>query len=121
MSERFAQLPQPPYYAVIFPSQRTPGDQGYGAMAQRMTELASEQPGFLGIESARDTTGFGITVSYWSSLEAIAAWREHAEHQVAQETGKRQWYEHYEIRIAKVGRSFGLSGPGADPANSKPD
>ena len=60
MSGDIAKTPQPPYYAVIFSSLRTAGDNGYGSMAARMEELAKEQPGFLGIESARD--GLGITV-----------------------------------------------------------
>lgn len=107
MSE--ANTPEPPYYSVIFTSQRTAGDQGYRLMAERMEALASEQPGFLGIESARDASGLGITVSYWSSLQAIADWRNHAEHRVAQEAGRRTWYEHYTIRIARVERAYGGS------------
>jgi heme-degrading monooxygenase HmoA len=75
-------------------------------MADRMVELAAQQPGFLGAESARDSAGFGITVSYWSSLESISAWKANAEHQVAQDTGKRDWYAHYELRIAKVERAY---------------
>jgi heme-degrading monooxygenase HmoA len=78
-------------------------------MAERMVTLASAQPGFLGIESARDADGFGITVSYWSSPEAIKAWKEHADHVVAQETGINSWYEHYELRVARVERAY--SGP----------
>lgn len=101
----FAQLPAPPYYAVIFSSKRTAGDQGYGAMAERMVALAAAQPGFLGAESARGADGFGITVSYWTSEDAIAAWKADAEHRIAQEAGKASWYEHYEIRIAKVERA----------------
>lgn len=103
----FARLPEPPYYTVIFSSRRTPGDQGYEAMAERMVELAAQQPGFLGAESARDAQGFGITVSYWASEEAIAAWRWHAEHRVAQEQGRAQWYAHYELRVARVERAWG--------------
>jgi heme-degrading monooxygenase HmoA len=103
----FAELPDPPYYAVIFSSQRTPGDAGYAQMADRMVELAAEQQGYLGIESARDEAGFGITVSYWDSLEAIRNWRAHAEHRIAQEYGMKQWYLHYEIRIAHVTRAYG--------------
>lgn len=103
----FARLPEPPYYTVIFSSRRTPGDQGYEAMAERMVELAAQQPGFLGAESARDAQGFGITVSYWASEEAIAAWRRHAEHRVAQEQGRAQWYAHYEVRVARVERAWG--------------
>ena len=104
----FAATPAPPYYAVIFSAARTDGAHGYEAMADRMVELANEQPGYLGIESARSPGGFGITVSYWESLDAIAAWRRHAEHRIAQETGKRIWYSRYELRIAKVERAYGM-------------
>jgi heme-degrading monooxygenase HmoA len=104
MESAFARTPEPPYFAVIFTSQRTEGDHGYDAMADRMVELATKQPGFLGVESARDAGGFGITVSYWSSLEAIAAWRAHAEHRVAQETGRKRWYAHFKTRVARVER-----------------
>lgn len=103
---RFASLPQPPYYAVIFSSQRTDGDGGYNDMADHMVELASQQPGFLGIESTRETSGFGITVSYWASEDAIAKWKADIEHADAQQLGKTKWYEHYELRIAKVERAY---------------
>ena len=100
-----ARTPQPPYYAVIFTSIRTGVDNGYEVMAQRMVELASEQPGFLGVESAREEVG--ITVSYWASVEAIAAWKRHTEHQIAQERGKQDWYSAYKTRICKVEREYG--------------
>ena len=103
----FAKTPKPPYYSVIFTTQRTEGDNGYGEIADRMVELAAEQPGFLGVESVRGNDGFGITVSYWESLDAIAAWRAHAEHKFARETGRALWYEHYELRIARVERAYG--------------
>lgn len=98
--------PAAPYYAVIFSSTRTAGGNGYGKMSARMEELAAAQEGFLGIESARDTDGFGITVSYWTSLEAIKTWKEHAEHKVAQELGKTEWYEDFTVRISKVERDY---------------
>lgn len=105
-----AKTPEPPYYAVIFSSQRTDGDRGYNRMAERMFEIASRQPGFLGFESARDADGFGITVSYWESEQAIVAWKAHAEHQPAQAVGKRVWYADYQLRIAKVERAYGKAG-----------
>src|SRR5436305_1277884 len=96
-----ARTPEPPYYAVIFTSQRTPDDpDGYGAMAERMVELAARQPGFLGIESARGADGIGITVSYWESQEAVRAWKEHAAHLVAQKLGRSKWYAAFRLRIA---------------------
>jgi heme-degrading monooxygenase HmoA len=102
---RPAFTPEPPYYAVIFTSLRTEGDQGYEAMADRMVELASQQPGFLGIESARGADGLGITVSYWESEEAIAGWRRHAEHGEAQRAGRDLWYSEFVTRVAKVERT----------------
>jgi heme-degrading monooxygenase HmoA len=102
-----AATPKPPYYAVIFTSLRTPGDNGYGAAAERMVEIARTMPGFLGVESAREgqeTGGLGITVCYWDSLAAIAIWKAHAEHQEAQRRGKAEWYASYRTRIAKVER-----------------
>ena len=104
-----ASTPEPPYYAVIFTSCRTDGDRGYAHMAERMVELASKQPGFLGVESVRGGDGFGITVSYWASEDAVAAWRAHFEHQPAQKAGKSTWYDEFQVRVAKVERAYGFS------------
>ena len=97
---------EPPYWAVIFTSRRSEGDRGYAAMSERMEHLAAQQPGFLGVESARDADGTGITVSYWASEEAVRAWKANAEHAVAQETGRREWYTEYVVRVAKVERAY---------------
>lgn len=105
-----AHTPAPPYYAVIFTSLRTEGDDGYSRMADRMAELAAQQPGFLGVESARDASGLGITVSYWKDEEAIQAWKAHLEHTVAQRLGKEKWYATYSLRVAKVERASANTG-----------
>ena len=102
-----ARTPDPPYWAVIFSSRRTEGDRGYAAMAERMEQLAAEQPGYLGIESTRGEDGLGITVSYWASEEALRAWKANVEHRIAQERGRREWYAEYTVRIAKVERVYG--------------
>ena len=104
-----AQTPQPPYTAVIFTSRRTAGDNGYAAMARRMEVLAAGQLGYLGVESARD--GLGITVSYWVDDAAAAAWKQEAEHLIAQERGRTAWYVDYQVRVATVTRSYGPDGP----------
>lgn len=102
-----ARTPAPPYYAVIFTSQRTGDDLGYGLVAERMLELAAQQPGFLGVESVRGADGFGITVSYWSDETAITRWKANTEHLGAQECGKQSWYADYCVRVAKVERDYG--------------
>src|SRR5262249_9602833 len=93
----------PLHYAVIFTSlRRTASEDGYAETAARMEELARAQPGFLGIESARGEDGLGITVSYWESLDAIAAWGRHAEHLLAQQSGREKWYQIYSLRVCSV-------------------
>lgn len=103
-----ATTPESPYYVVIFTSVRTEVDAGYAKAAQRMLELAAQQPGFLGVESAR-SDGLGITLSYWQSEEAIRAWREHAEHRVVREQGRADWYAAFATRVAKVERAYTFS------------
>ncbi|MCJ7465522.1 MAG: antibiotic biosynthesis monooxygenase [Maribacter sp.] len=92
------------YYAVIFTSIRSNGEKGYSHMADQMEELAKVQPGYLGMESARQE--LGITVSYWESLEAIANWKSNADHLVAQKRGITDWYKWYKLRICKVEREY---------------
>ncbi len=99
-----AKTPPTPYYAVIFTSLRTNGDQGYSAMAEEMDKLSQQQEGYLGIESARNE--LGITVSYWRSLEDIKNWKANVQHLFAQKQGREKWYEHYKVRICKVERDY---------------
>jgi heme-degrading monooxygenase HmoA len=101
-----ANTPQAPYYAVIFTSLRTEVDDGYGNMAIEMEELAKQQEGFLGVESARQD--IGITVSYWQSLEAIKNWKANVRHLIAQKQGREKWYANYKVRICKVERDYGF-------------
>lgn len=102
MSE-FADTPEPPYYAVIFSALRD-GERDYAATNALMMDLARRQPGFLGVESAGGDGRLGITVSYWASLEAIAAWKAQADHRLAQERGRTEWYRTYRLRVARVER-----------------
>lgn len=105
-----ASTPEPPYYAVVFTSVPTDVDvAGYEQMAARMLELAAQQPGFLGVETARGEDGVGITVSYWQDLPSIKHWRENAEHRIAQDTGKQKWYASYQLRICKVEAQYGMN------------
>ncbi|MFT7687414.1 MAG: heme-degrading monooxygenase HmoA [Candidatus Azotimanducaceae bacterium] len=101
-----ATTPTPPYYAVIFTSIATDDSDGYDDMAQKMVSMAAEQPGFLGVEAARQN--LGVTVSYWTDLDAIKKWKSNEDHMQAQQTGRDQWYKSYKTRIAKVERDYGV-------------
>ena len=96
-----------PYYAVIFTSTRTEGDNGYNEMAILMESLAKKQNGFISIDSARNKVG--ITVSYWESLEAIKHWKQQTDHIIAQKKGIKDWYSWYNVRICKVEREYDFS------------
>jgi heme-degrading monooxygenase HmoA len=98
--------PKPPYYAVIFTSERTEVDNGYSDMSDKMVELAENQQGFLGLESAKEK--IGITVSYWKDLESIRKWKMNTEHLIAQEKGRAEWYKNYKTRICLVERDYGF-------------
>lgn len=100
----FAETPKPPYYAVIFTSERTKEVDGYSNTSERMINLANQQDGFLGIESAREN--LGITVSYWKDLESIKKWKLNSEHLIAQKNGKAIWYKNYKTRICLIERDY---------------
>lgn len=99
-----SRTPSPPYYAVIFTSEQADGDNGYSDMSDKMVELAKEQEGYLGMESAKED--LGITVSYWRDLESIRNWKMNTEHLAAQDKGRAQWYKNYKTRICKVERDY---------------
>jgi heme-degrading monooxygenase HmoA len=101
-----ANTPAPPYYAVIFTSEMNEVRDGYEDTGERMLELAKEQEGYLGIESARSE--IGITVSYWKDLDSIRKWKMNAEHRIAQEKGRKIWYKSYKTRICLVERDYSM-------------
>jgi heme-degrading monooxygenase HmoA len=112
-----AELPEPPYYTVVFTSLRTPVDDGYAETAKAMFELVADQPGFLGADSVRGPDGLGITVAYFQDEESIAGWRRNADHTAARALGRERWYESYAIHVGKVERAyrFDRSRPGGPP------
>jgi heme-degrading monooxygenase HmoA len=106
-SAAFANTPEPPYYAVIFTSQRNGADaEGYAEAAAAMETLAAQQPGYLGIESVRGADGVGMTISYWRSEADILSWKHHAEHAAIRNRGRRDWYTRYITRVARVERAY---------------
>jgi len=102
-----APLFEPPYWVVVFSSQRTEGDHGYGAMAEEMERLVAQQPGYLGMESVRAADGAGITSAYFRAEADARAWKQVARHLEAQRLGREQWYRGYRVRVAKIEREYG--------------
>ncbi|WP_298671293.1 antibiotic biosynthesis monooxygenase [uncultured Sphingomonas sp.] len=98
--------------AVIFVSQRTATDgEGYAAAAAAMDALAAQQPGYRGVESTRDADGFGITISYWATDADACAWRDHPDHAAIRARGRADWYQNYQVIVARVERGYGWVRP----------
>jgi uncharacterized protein len=95
----------PQTWVVSFANERMPDDDGYGEMGDRMDVLASQQPGYVGIDSVRGSDGVGITVSRWSSIAAMVAWRRLGAHAEAQRRGRSDWYRSYRSDVARVDRT----------------
>ena len=93
-----------PYYAVIFTSIRTEGDNGYAEMSDKLEAMVKGWPGFLGLDHARNEKG--ITICYWDSLESIASWKKDAIHLEAQKLGYEKWYQFYNVKICKVEKEY---------------
>lgn len=108
MEQATIKTPQPPYYTVVFSAQMSERTDGYEDMAMRMVELASGQPGFLGIETAQNPNGSSITVSYWVDEESIRNWKKNVEHQEAQRTGRAEFYQNYTVRVGRIDRDYGF-------------
>jgi heme-degrading monooxygenase HmoA len=104
----FAKTPKPPYFTVVFTSQRSKVEEGYTEMNDSVWNDAQKLHGFLGSESLRNEDGFGVTVLYFTDMETIHEWSKYQKHLRAKEMGKEKWYEGYRIRIAKVEREYGM-------------
>ncbi|MGW4567648.1 antibiotic biosynthesis monooxygenase family protein [Streptomyces sp. NPDC004561] len=102
-------LAEPPYYAVVFTSNRTDHDPGgYREAAAHLSRLVRDIPGFLGEDSAHTPGGLAISVAYFRDLAGIERWRQHPEHLAAKRRGREHWYERYAIHIARVEHSHGF-------------
>ena len=98
--------------AVIFVSFRNGADMnGYATAAAAMDALAVAQPGYRGVDSARETDGMGITVSDWADDAAAIAWRDHPEHAAIRERGRSLWYDSYSVAVTQVQRAYHWTRP----------
>ena len=107
-ADKFVTTPKPPYYAVIFSIQMSDKDTGAFRIAEkRMLEIASQNPGFVGVEGLADNEGFSLFIAYWKDLESMKAFKLDKEHMVAREKGRTVWFKKHVIRVAKIIKEYG--------------
>jgi heme-degrading monooxygenase HmoA len=97
-----------PHVACIFRSTRNHNATSeYDEWSDRMDQLVRTMPGYIGHVSFREeSTGRGITVSYFESMASLVHWRENPEHQEAQAIGRTDFYDEYEIEVAEIVRHY---------------
>ena len=91
-------------YIVSFISVLSPDSTGYEDAANQMMETVQNQLGFVAAYSARNADGVGITISYWTNLEAVTGWKKNKAHQAIQKKGKNQWYDWYQLQVSEIVR-----------------
>ena len=101
-------------YVVIFRSTRNLDDGHlYSEWSEKMENLVKTIDGYEHHFGFRDATSRdGVTVSYFSSLEAISEWKNLSEHKVAQQLGRDSFYEEYSIQVCEVLRDYGSKSSG---------
>jgi heme-degrading monooxygenase HmoA len=98
--------------AVIFEVEMKPGkDQAYFDLAGSLRPELEKIDGFISVERFQSTTNAGkyVSLSFWRDAEAIARWRRHTDHQLAQTQGKSSIFADFRIRVAEVLRDYTLA------------
>ena len=95
-------------YAVIFRAKAGLQDAAYSQTVARMRELAFETYGCLDFVSVAEGDQ-EIAISYWENQAAIQAWKEDAEHLMAQQEGRRRWYRSYTVQVVEIKREYGFN------------
>lgn len=95
------------YFSVIFSSQLSQfEDQKYHEFSNQMLELVNEADGFLGVESYREKSDRGVTISYWTCMNSIKKWKDNSQHLFAQQYGKEIAYSKFTIKVCEVMREY---------------
>lgn len=92
-------------YLVVFRAEVKHLDADYVAMAARLRDLALTEFGCLEFHALTEGDQ-EIALSYWPDLEAVARWRTHDEHLLAQQLGRERWYRSYRVEISRIERSY---------------
>src|SRR5215475_8912688 len=106
--------------AVIFevwPDRR----EDYLDIAAELRPLLQQIDGFISVERFESITEKGkmLSLSFFRDEAAVEAWRNVAEHRVAQAKGRAGIFKDYRLRIASVIRDYGMSDRAEAPADSK--
>ena len=87
---------------VVFRSRVRPETAArYNALADKMEQIARAMPGFISYKGFIAEDGEHISIHEWETPEHLRAWREHPEHAKAQELGRQEFYEEYNLQVCE--------------------
>lgn len=99
-------------YAVIFELRSAEGrkDAYLAHAAQLRAELEAIE-GFISVERFQSLTDPDklLSLSFFSDEAAVARWRNHAQHRMAQAAGRGGIFADYRLRVAEVLRDYGMT------------
>jgi heme-degrading monooxygenase HmoA len=93
-------------FAVIFRANPAAQDALYSQTVETMRALAFEKYGCVEFITATEKDGQEIAISYWEDEASILRWRKDAEHTLAQELGRTQWYDSYRVQVLEIKREY---------------
>lgn len=107
----------PGQIVTVFRSRlRSDGADEYARLLPRISGLAQAMPGLVDVKSFVADDGERVTIATFADEGSQRAWREHAEHRVAQRAGRDRFYAGYSLQVCETvrARSFASGGQGGD-------
>ena len=102
----------PGQVVTVFRNRLDPaGATHYGPRAEEMEALARSMPGFVDVKSFVADDGERVTISTFADEASVRAWREQAEHRVAQAEGRSTYYDEYSIQVCETLRAGAFRKP----------
>ena len=69
-----------------------------GALHQRMHAIDTNMPGFISVKMFT-VDGEVLALAEFESLDALTAWKEHPEHVVAHQRGRKEFFAAYRVQV----------------------
>ncbi len=107
--------------AVIFEVRpKSDAVEAYLDIAAGLKPELEKMDGFISVERFKSLTDEGkiLSLSFWRDEDALKAWRNHAEHRVAQARGRGDIFEDYRLRVLSVIRDYGMHERAEAPADA---
>ena len=85
--------------------------QRYFDLAGQLRPELEKIDGFVSIERFESLVNPGkyVSLSFWRDEDAVKAWREHEDHALAQDEGKRSVFADFRISVAEVKRQYTMA------------